>query len=151
MPFGNFGAREVRAGVSGPLTDRLAVGVAMGRRDRDGFTTNDLTGNDLDYRSATSGKAQLLWTPAANWEARVIVSGERARDGDLALNDLGALRRNPFQAARDFEGRNDRDIVSTTVLARREGPRFAFSTHHRVRALDDARCHRPRLHAVAAA
>ena len=54
----------------------------MGRRDRDGFTTNSLTGNDLDYRSATSGKAQLLWTPAANWEARVIVTGERARDGD---------------------------------------------------------------------
>ena len=44
------------------------------------------------------------------------------------MNDLGALRRNPFQAARDFEGRNDRNIVSTTVLARREGPRFAFST-----------------------
>ena len=128
VPVGNFGAREVRAGVSGPLTDRLAVGVAMGRRDRDGFTTNDLTGNDLDYRSAISGKAQVLWTPAANWEARVIVTGERARDGDLALNDLEALRRNPFRAARDFEGRNDRNIVSTTVLARREGPRFAFST-----------------------
>ena len=30
VPFGNFGAREVRAGVSGPLTDRLAVGFADG-------------------------------------------------------------------------------------------------------------------------
>jgi iron complex outermembrane receptor protein len=128
VPFGNFGAREVRAGVSGPLGDRLAVGVAMGRRDRDGFTTNAVTGNDLDYRSATSGKGQVLWTPAANWEARVIVTGERSRDGDLALNDLEALRQNPFQAARDFEGRNDRNIVSTTVLTRREGPRFAFSS-----------------------
>jgi iron complex outermembrane receptor protein len=128
VPIANFGTREVRAGVSGPLSDRLAVGIAMGRRDRDGFTTNDLTGNDLDYRSAISGKGQVLWTPAANWEARVIVAGERARDGDLALNDLGALRRNPFRAARDFEGRNDRDIVSTTVLARREGQRFAFSS-----------------------
>ena len=128
VPVGNFGTREVRAGVSGPLTDRLAIGVAMGRRDRDGFTTNDVTGNDLDYRSATSGKAQLLWTPAANWEARAIVTGERARDGDLALNDLAALRADPFRAARDFEGRNDRNIVSTTVLARHEGQRFAFST-----------------------
>jgi iron complex outermembrane recepter protein len=128
VPVGNFGAREVRAGVSGPLTDKLAVGIGMGRRDRDGFTTNDLTGNDLDYRSATSAKGQVLWTPASNWEARVIVTGERARDGDLALNDLGALRGNPFRAARDFEGRNDRNIVSTTALARREGQRFAFST-----------------------
>jgi iron complex outermembrane receptor protein len=128
VPVGNFGAREVRAGVSGPLTDRLSVGIAMGRRDRDGFTTNEVTGRDLDYRSAISGKGQVLWTPAADWEARVIVTGERARDGDLALNDLETLRRNPFRAARDFEGRNDRDIVSTTVIARREGPRFAFST-----------------------
>jgi iron complex outermembrane receptor protein len=127
-PVGNFGAREVRAGVSGPLTDRLSVGIAMGRRDRDGFTKNEMTGRDLDYRSAISGKGQVLWTPAADWEARVIVTGERARDGDLALNDLETLRRNPFRAARDFEGRNDRDIVSTTVIARREGPRFAFST-----------------------
>lgn len=127
-PLGNVGAREVRGAASGPLSDRLAVGFAVGRRDRDGFTTNDVTGNDLDYRSATSGKAQVLWTPAANWEARAIVTGERARDGDLALNDLGALRSNPFHAARDFEGRNDRDIVSTTVLTRREGQRFSFST-----------------------
>jgi hypothetical protein len=70
----------------------------------------------------------VLWTPADNWEARVIVAGERARDGDLALNDLEALRRNPFRAARDFEGSNERDIVSSTVLARREGQRFAFSS-----------------------
>ncbi len=128
VPLGNFGAREVRAGVSGPLADRVAIGIAIDRHDRDGFTTNELTGNNLDYRSATSGKAQVLWTPADNWEARVIVTGERARDGDLALNDLEALRRAPLRAARDFEGRNDRNIVSTTVLARREGQRFAFST-----------------------
>ena len=127
-PIGNVGAREVRAGASGPITDRLAVGLAIGRRDRDGFTTNLLTGNDIDHRSATSAKGQVLWTPAANWEARAIVTGERARDGDLGLNDLEALRRNPFQAARDFEGRNDRNLVSTTVLTRREGQRFAFST-----------------------
>ena len=129
MPLGNFGAREARGVVSGPITDKLAVSFAMGRRDRDGFTKNVVTGHDLDFRSAISGKGQVLWTPAANWEARVIVNGERARDGDLALNDLAALRQSPFRAARDFEGRNDRNIVSTTVLARREGQRFAFSTN----------------------
>ncbi len=129
VPLGNFGAREARGVVSGPITDKLAVSFAVGRRDRDGFTKNVVTGHDLDFRSAISGKGQVLWTPAANWEARVIVNGERARDGDLALNDLAALRQSPFRAARDFEGRNDRNIVSTTVLARREGQRFAFSTN----------------------
>jgi iron complex outermembrane recepter protein len=128
VPFGNEGARDFRGRVSGPLGDTIAVGLALGYGERDGFTRNPITGNDIDSRSAWSGKGQLLWTPAANWEARVIVSGERARDGDYALNDLAALRTNPFEAARDFEGRTDRDLLATTVLTRREGQRFAFST-----------------------
>ncbi len=129
VPVGSASSRELRAVVSGPLADQVAVGFAFGRSTRDGFTVNDLTGRTLDDRSATFGKAQLLWTPTANWEARAIVSGERARDGDYALNDLGELRRNPFHVARDFEGYTNRDVVSTTVLTRREGGRVAFSTN----------------------
>ncbi len=128
VPVGSASSREVRAAVSGPLAERVAVGFALGRSTRDGFTVNDTTRRTLDDRSATFGKAQLLWTPAANWEARAIVSGERARDGDYALNDLGALRRNPFHVARDFEGYTNRDVVSTTVLTRREGSRVALAT-----------------------
>lgn len=128
VPIGNYGSREVRAAASGPLSGSLAFGAAVGYARRDGFTENQLTGNDLDYREAASGKAQLLWTPAADWEARVIVSGERARDGDYALSDLGGLRQSRYTTARDFEGQTDRDILSTAVLARREGAKLAFST-----------------------
>ena len=142
VPFGNFGARDLRASVSGPLADTLGLGLAFGRSDREGFTTNDLTGHDLDSRSATFGKAQFLWTPATTWEVRAIASGERARDGDYALNDLGALRENPFHAARDFEGRTDRDVLSATVVARRDGARLVLSTttgvvHWKTRDLTD--------------
>ena len=142
VPFGNFGARDLRASVSGPLANTLGLALAFGRSDREGFTTNDLTGHDLDSRSATFGKAQLLWTPATTWEVRAIASGERARDGDYALNDLGALRENPFRAARDFEGRTDRDVLSATALARRDGARLVISTttgvvHWKTRDLTD--------------
>jgi iron complex outermembrane receptor protein len=128
VPVGNFASRELRGTASGPLGSKVAVGFSVGGSDREGFTTNAITGNDLDHRSATFAKAQVLFTPSAEWEARVIVSGERARDGDYALNDLGALRTSPFVAARDFEGRTDRDVLSTTVLARREGARIALTT-----------------------
>ena len=94
----------------------------------------------------------MLWTPAANWEARVIVTGERARDGDYALNDLGALRAKPFHAARDFEGFTHRDIVAPTVLVRHDGaevdvsrrPGFVWwktGTTHRSRLLADPARH----------
>jgi iron complex outermembrane recepter protein len=127
-PFGSAAARDVRAAVSGPVSGEVAVGLSYGHRQRDGFTVNDLTGHALDSRSADFAKAQVMWIPAPTWEARLIVHGERARDGDYALNDLGQLRSNPFHVTRDFEGRTDRDIWSTTILLRREGPRFVFSS-----------------------
>ena len=111
-------ASAIVIGVSGAI--------AYGRRD--GFTRNVVTGNDVDSRSAFAGKGQLLWTPSASWETRVIVNGERARDGDYGLNDLAALRANPFEVARDFEGHTDRDLVGTTILARRTGGRINLST-----------------------
>ena len=91
-PFGDYSTREVRAAISGPINDRIAFGASAGRSDRDGFTVNTLSGNGLDSREATFGKAQVLFIPNSAFEARVIVSGERARDGDYALSDLAGLR-----------------------------------------------------------
>jgi iron complex outermembrane receptor protein len=70
----------------------------------------------------------VLWAPDPNWEARVIVTGERARDGDYGLQDVAALRANPFHAARDFEGFADRDVFGTTILVRRSGGPLVFSS-----------------------
>jgi iron complex outermembrane receptor protein len=128
VPFGNFGAVDVRANASGPIGKKAAVGFAIGHSQRDGFTTNDVTGHDLDSRDATFGKAQLLVTPAANWEARFIYTGERARDGDYALNDLAAVRANPFHVSRDFEGHTNRDVNATTFLARHTGQKLTFAS-----------------------
>ena len=128
-PFGNFSTGEVRAAVSGPLvSNRVGFGASFGYAARDGFTVNDVTGHDLDSRSALFGKTQLLWTPAADWEARLIVTGERARDGDYALNDLGAVRASPFHVERDVEGFTRRDVVAPTVSLRRAGRRLELTT-----------------------
>src|SRR5205823_4114154 len=67
-PYGNFNGGELRATASGPLkTDTLAIGVGLGYSGRDGFTKNDVTGHDLDSRSAVFGKGQVLWLPAPRW------------------------------------------------------------------------------------
>jgi iron complex outermembrane receptor protein len=127
-PFGNFESFDVRANASGPIGGKAAVGFAFGHAERNGFTKNDITGHDLDFRNGTFGKAQLLLVPAAEWEARLIYTGERARDGDYALMDLGSLRERPLHAGRDFEGRTNRDVHSATVVARREGKKLTFTS-----------------------
>jgi iron complex outermembrane receptor protein len=128
-PFGNFGAADVRGSVSGPLmAGKLGLGVAVGYSARDGYTKNDVTGHSLDSRSVLFSKSQLLFTPGSSWEARAIVTTERARDGDYALNDLNAVRAHPFHAARDFEGFTHRDIFAPTLLLRRTGKTIDVST-----------------------
>ena len=128
VPFGNFAAFDVRANASGPIGRKAAVGFAIGHSEREGFTTNDVTGRDIDFRDATFGKGQLLLTPTASWEARLIYTGERARDGDYSLMDLGALRARPLHASRDFEGHTNRDVHATTFLTRHEGKNVTFSS-----------------------
>jgi iron complex outermembrane receptor protein len=128
-PFGNFNERDVRGTASGPLVaDKLAVSVGVGYSARDGFTINDVTGHDLDSRSAAFGRAQLLWKPAPRWEARAMFAAERARDGDYALNDLGSLRLRPFHASRDVEGFTHRDIIAPTLQLLHSGTNVDFFT-----------------------
>jgi iron complex outermembrane receptor protein len=128
-PFGNKALRDVRGSVSGPVvSDRLSVGLAAGYSARDGYTVNDVTGHTLDDRSATFGKVQLLFTPGASWDARLIVNAERARDGDYALQDLAALRQNPFHSSRNFEGFTRRDVVAPTFLLSHRGSSIDLSS-----------------------
>jgi iron complex outermembrane receptor protein len=128
-PFGNYGSVDVRGNVSGPVGDQAALGVAFGKQQRDGYTANAITGHDLDSRDATFAKAQVMVVPNANWEARVIYSHERNRDGDYALGDLGVIRVTPYRVARDFEGFTNRDINSATVNLRGTGQSFAIESN----------------------
>jgi iron complex outermembrane recepter protein len=120
-PLGNYGSREVRGSVSAPISDRVAFAVSAGHAEREGFTVNAMSGRDIDHRSADFGKAQLLIAPSARWETRLVVSGERAEDGDYALNDLHEVRANPFRVFRDYEGYTHRNVFNTTLVNRYEG------------------------------
>ena len=129
VPLATDDGVGVRGVASGPIAgETFGAGVAFSYLKRDGFTTNFVTGNDLDHREAFSAKGHVLWKPSSSFEARVIVSGERDRDGDYALSDVGGLRGSPFMAARDFEGFTDRDIFSTAVLTRWDGSSISVST-----------------------
>ncbi len=126
VPFGNAGLIDARGQVSGPIGSKAAIGFAGGIQQRDGYTTNAITGNDLDYRDGTFTKLQFMALPNANWETRLIYAHERNRDGDYALGDLDAIIATPHRVARDFEGYTDRNIDNLTFNLRGTGQNFAI-------------------------
>ncbi len=116
--FGDFDYWDVRGGISGPVkSDAIGMSISGGALARDGYTKNLYDGRDLDSRDALFGKAQMLFTPSEQFEARLLLSGERNRDGDYALGDLERLQRDPWRVRRDFtDGYNDRDLLAPTLI-----------------------------------
>jgi len=111
--LGAYALREVRLRGDAPLVrGRLALSVAGLYTRRDGYTINDFTGNDVDFRNTLFGRVQLSWTPDASNEIRFSVHGERTRDGGFALSDLDGLRARPLRIQQDFEGVTERDVAA---------------------------------------
>jgi iron complex outermembrane receptor protein len=127
--LGNYRYRDLRASVSSPLLkERFSLNLAGGYSGRDGYTDNVLTGHDLDSRAAGFGKGQLFFKVNDQWKIRWIVSGERDRDGDYALGDLGYIRANPNHVNRDFEGYTHRGVGSTTLVVDYASATMDFSS-----------------------
>jgi len=118
---GSDDLRDVSLHASGPLGGNARGSLDMGYNARDGFTLNDFTGNRLDSRRATFGRAQVLWPDAGLWSVRLSMTTERDRDGDYALGDLATMRAQPHQVSHDYEGFNRRDLAQPVLTAMRQG------------------------------
>ena len=107
VPVRKFrGARSARPASRGRWPRRWPSAFALGRqRSRRLYDERPDGQRHRSSVRASSARLRCCGRPASNWEARAIVSGERARDGDLALNDLEALRRNPFHAGARLRGK----------------------------------------------
>lgn len=116
ITLGNYAYQDYRVSLSAPVAeDRLYFGFDALHNQRDGYTENDFTGNDIDSRDEWSGRGQLLWTADARNEFRLVVNGEVARDGGFVLSDLQGLRMRPNRINQDFEGEVDRDILAAAL------------------------------------
>jgi iron complex outermembrane receptor protein len=73
VSFGNFGLREVKASVTGPLiADKLAVRISAFDSSRDGTYKNLYNGVGQNARQGSGIRAQLLATPTDNLSIRLI-------------------------------------------------------------------------------
>jgi iron complex outermembrane receptor protein len=128
VPLGSNSLFETRANLNGPLVkDKLAAGFALAYSRRNGFTEDIVSETDVDYREGFGFKGQVLWTPNASFSTKLILSGERARDGDYALSDLALVEQFPFEVTRDYLGRTERDMFLTAMLSRYDTGRFSIT------------------------
>lgn len=61
--YGNYDSKRVRAMINLPLGDTFGVRVAGTYLNRDGYTRNLYTGNDIDGRDLYSVRGTLSWKP----------------------------------------------------------------------------------------
>ncbi|NOT31618.1 MAG: TonB-dependent receptor [Planctomycetes bacterium] len=125
---GSDNLEEYSASYSGSLAGGLAGDIALLTSERDGFTTNDSTGNDVDDRDGVFGRGRLLWNPSANTELDFTLFGERSRDGGFVLSELTALRANPHHINQDFEGLANRDVFDPALVFRARGDELDFTS-----------------------
>jgi outer membrane receptor protein involved in Fe transport len=69
--IGNKGAQQFQGRVSGPITDTLSGGLSGMIWTRDGFYTNDRTGQEMGNQEGTSIAGTLRWRPTDKLDIRV--------------------------------------------------------------------------------
>ncbi|MCI4643861.1 MAG: TonB-dependent receptor [Hyphomonadaceae bacterium] len=71
--YGNYDHTLLKGYVRGPLIqDQLYAGVSIISVERDGFETLLATGEDVNTRDTQGIRGQLRWTPAPDWDFRLI-------------------------------------------------------------------------------
>ena len=104
--YGSYDDLETQLSVSGPIVeDQLLFRLSGSYGSQDGFVENTFLQDDVDGGTALSGRGQLLWTPAAEWEILFNASFGDYREGAQPFVRLDA--EDPFETELDFNGFND--------------------------------------------
>jgi iron complex outermembrane recepter protein len=78
IELGNYETYAVNAMVNGPVGERSAVRLAGSHRQHSGYSSNILTGSDLDDANVTG--ARLSWNTELSDSSRVRFTADRVRD-----------------------------------------------------------------------
>ncbi len=150
--LGNFGALVFKGYYEGAISDTAAFSIAAGHNERDGYATNQVTGQDVNNRDRQSVRGQLLLNPSDTTEIRFIadydtlderccfagniISGPtalaiRAAGGSLVENDPEAL---DFFA--NVDSTNEQDSAGLSMHIDKEFDDFQLTSITSYRDLD---------------
>ena len=94
--FGNYNAKQVRAGYSGPITDRVAFSLSGNYNERDGYFKNLADGHSINDRDRWDVRGQLLFNATDNLSFRLI--GDYSKIDELCCGVVN-LQNGPTGAA----------------------------------------------------
>ena len=78
LAVGSYNQMEVKGGISGPVSDTLALGVAGLISKRDGYVEDPVTGAEYNDKNTWALRTQLAWTPTD--DLRIDLSADYSRD-----------------------------------------------------------------------
>lgn len=126
--YGDYEQMALDAAVRGPIvSNRLAFSIAGLYSSRDGFVENTFNGNHPDDQKTLSGRAQLRWTPTANWDFSLIAMGQKFDDGFVPTFNP-ASDRDMFHVARNYDGYVDTRTWDTSLKAAYETASVKFTS-----------------------
>lgn len=105
--FGNYNARTVDFAIGGGIAPTLSARVALQYVNRDGWGTNEFTGNDIDDENAYSGRLSLRWQPSDAADVIVTADHHRESDSNYAAHYNGTSTeqtRDPYALAITYGG-----------------------------------------------
>ncbi|WP_281763111.1 TonB-dependent receptor [Pseudodesulfovibrio nedwellii] len=120
--FGNFGAKELRANVSGPLIeDKLFLGLYGLGDVEEGFMENDVDtgGDDGRSKEGKAGRVKLRYLASEDWDMTLSLDAQHRDDGAFPCRRTernAYVQGNIFPAddeyhySHDFEGSQDVDF-----------------------------------------
>jgi iron complex outermembrane receptor protein len=110
VSVGDYGRFDIRAGLSGGLTETLSGQVAVLSRQHDGYATNLVNGAEVNDQDVLAGKVTLRYQPTENLDALLSYDQIRERStpgyatGVLLLPPDGL---GPWDAAQQVDGDDD--------------------------------------------
>ena len=124
--YGNYEHTLLKGYIRGPLVeDKLYAGLSAISVDRDGFEELVATGEDVNTRNTKGVRGQLRWTPASDWDFRLIgeyqedeFSQQRGQDDALEPIDR-KLSSVPYKP------KADRDLRAFSLTIDKEFDSFA--------------------------
>ena len=129
VAIGSYDQLDVKLSASGPVSDTLAAGFAVGRFKRDGYVRDDELDQRYGDRDTIAARGALAYTPSDR--VRVDLSADYSRD-DAALsvgrplNDLITFSNTPLPVEGegggtdyDWEGRATPGLPNSTKLRHR--------------------------------